>query len=310
MVNVVKERIRTGRPRQIAGTDGKTLYCLHAEEPNAVLGVAQGSPALWLSLAATLRMELPEGYFGLEPRHFHYSNGESPVSALSRSAGSWMAIILPPGAECSSAATTPRGEVKPAPFPLLAQPLNTRVLRCVAALWRLAGPAPASIWCVEHLIGGLIDAVAASQAQLESLLDRCPGKTLNQKRQVLNRLVRVRNHVELNESKPLSVQQMADLAHYSSCHFVRVFETVFGETPHQFVLASRMRKAEALLRRPNLAIVEIANQLGFSSGAAFARTFKSYFNQSASALRAEHARAMTTAANPNRRRQLESCAIA
>jgi len=284
MLQVIKERVRAGRPREIEGKGEAQIHCLHANEPDTALAIGAGRPSLWVSLRAPLQLSLQDGWMELGPRCFHYARGDAAVTAASRRTGSWMALLLPPN-EVGDGRSDPMAELDREPFPILSQPLTSRVWRSAAAIWRATDASPISSWRAGQLTNSLSSAIIESQRCMGSALARCPGKSLAQRRQVLNRLLRVRNHVALNDSGPMSVVQMAELAHYSSSHFTRVFEQVFGETPYQYVLDTRMRKAEALLRRPHLAITEIADQLGFSSGATFARVFKSYHQESATAVR-------------------------
>jgi AraC family transcriptional regulator len=284
MLQVIRERVRAGRPREIEGKGEAQIHCLHANEPDTALAIGAGRPSLWVSLRAPLQLSLQDGWMELGPRRFHYARGDAAVTATSRRAGSWMALLLPP-IEIGDGRQDPATDLDKEPFPILAQPLTPRVWRSAAAIWRAADAAPISNWRGGQLTSSLSGAIIESQRGMGSTLERCPGKSQAQRRQVLNRLLRVRNHVALNDAGPMSVVQMAELAHYSPSHFTRVFEQVFSETPYQYVLDTRMRKAEQLLRRPQLAITEIADQLGFSSGATFARVFKSYFGESATAAR-------------------------
>ena len=60
----------------------------------------------------------------------------------------------------------------------------------------------------------------------------------------------------------------------SVSHLITLFRKSTGETPHQFLLARRIERAEALLRSSDRSITDIAMDLGFSSSQHFATAFK------------------------------------
>lgn len=274
-MNICRMRLRAGRPQDLAGTPFDIAIAA-SSEPGTSVRVPAGRPSLWISLDAGLRIELPEGRFLLGRRHCYAGSGETAVTGLTRQTGRWLVLLLPEPAA--------RG-LLPSSYPLLAQPLQRGLLRAVATLWRLSAQAPAADWSLAQALRALRAALAETQRSVDALLPRCPGKTVAQRRQVLQRLLRVRNRIELGDGDAASVAGMAALAHYSPCHFIRVFEQVFGETPYQFLLALRMRRAAELLGRQHYAIVEIAERLGFSSGASFSRAFRAHFRETPSDLR-------------------------
>ncbi|HPH97931.1 MAG TPA: helix-turn-helix domain-containing protein [Anaerolineaceae bacterium] len=84
----------------------------------------------------------------------------------------------------------------------------------------------------------------------------------------------------------LNLENVAAAAGFSPYHFHRIFTSVTGETPHDFILRLRLEHAaNLLLKAPGLSITDIACQCGFSSPSTFARAFKGYFGASASAFR-------------------------
>lgn len=101
------------------------------------------------------------------------------------------------------------------------------------------------------------------------------------------RINRVIDHIENNLEQPLSLTELADVAHFSRFHFHRIFSALVGETLNQFVQRLRIeRAAGALLTKPTASITEVALDSGFSSPATFARVFKQRFGMSGSQWRA------------------------
>jgi len=123
------------------------------------------------------------------------------------------------------------------------------------------------------------------QSEFASLIKRCPGRTLAQRRGVFLRLQRVYHSMQSNSDFDLGVAGFARAANYSSCHFVRTFRAVYGETPHAVVMEQRLRRALRLIEDTELSITEVARACGFDDRCAFARAFKKRFHKTATAVR-------------------------
>ena len=77
----------------------------------------------------------------------------------------------------------------------------------------------------------------------------------------------------------------------SPYHFIRQFEAVFGMTPHQFRIQSRLNRAKLLLAMGEHSVTEVCIEVGFSSLGSFSDLFTRRFGSSPSAYR-RRARAM------------------
>jgi AraC family transcriptional regulator len=127
--------------------------------------------------------------------------------------------------------------------------------------------------------------LADLQSAFDPMIKRCPGRTLAQRRGVFLRLRRVYNWMESSADFDLSVAGFARVANYSPCHFVRTFNTVFGETPHAVLMEHRLRRAFRLVHDTELSITEVARASGFEDRCAFARSFKRRFGRTATDVR-------------------------
>lgn len=65
----------------------------------------------------------------------------------------------------------------------------------------------------------------------------------------------------------------ANDAGLSAFHFLRVFSSVLGVTPHQYLIRSRLRRAARLLADEARSISDIAFEVGFGDLSNFVRTF-------------------------------------
>ncbi|HET9038116.1 MAG TPA: helix-turn-helix transcriptional regulator, partial [Myxococcaceae bacterium] len=63
----------------------------------------------------------------------------------------------------------------------------------------------------------------------------------------------------------MRIGRLAAESGLSRHHIIRRFKAVFGETPHQVRVQSRLEQARELLLRTDASITEISLRLGFSS---------------------------------------------
>ncbi len=80
--------------------------------------------------------------------------------------------------------------------------------------------------------------------------------------------------IEARAHEPLDLAVLAAEAGLSLYHYLRMFSSVLGVTPHQYLLRCRLRRAAKLLaREPQRAITEVALEAGFADLSNFVRTF-------------------------------------
>jgi AraC family transcriptional regulator len=88
---------------------------------------------------------------------------------------------------------------------------------------------------------------------------------------------RLRTITELVHGKmedELSLLEMAQAVDLSPTHFSRMFCKSTGETPHQFVLRSKIERAKEMLRAPEARVLDVALACGFKTQQHFARVFR------------------------------------
>ncbi len=116
-----------------------------------------------------------------------------------------------------------------------------------------------------------------------------PNVQFSNKAAVQTNFVRVNkaiNFIERNLDKDLSLRVLAETTNYSPFHFHRIFKTICGETPHDFVIRKRVEKiAWVMMKQKNLPIKQLAYSYGFDSAVSFSKAFKKYYGTSASSLR-------------------------
>ena len=85
--------------------------------------------------------------------------------------------------------------------------------------------------------------------------------------------------------RPLSIAEVAREAAMSPFHFIRRFESVFGTTPHQFRIQSRLDRAKHLLALSDYSVTDVCMEVGFSSLGSFSALFARRFGKPPSAYR-------------------------
>jgi len=93
------------------------------------------------------------------------------------------------------------------------------------------------------------------------------------------RLNQVLDHIDSHLDGDLSLEVLAELAHFSRHHFLRVFQEWHGEAPMAYVRRRRLESGAALLRYSSDSIGDIALRCGFDTADGFARAFRQYFGQ-------------------------------
>jgi AraC family transcriptional regulator len=78
------------------------------------------------------------------------------------------------------------------------------------------------------------------------------------------RLQRVGDYVEAHLDDDLSLTVLADIACLSPYHFSRSFKQATGVGPQRYVIQRRLERAKGLMRRTNLPLALIAQEVGFA----------------------------------------------
>jgi len=87
------------------------------------------------------------------------------------------------------------------------------------------------------------------------------------------RLCTARDMLRDTADRSVSIREAARVAGLSPFHFIRQFEAVFGATPHQFRIQTRLDKAKQLLALGDLSVTDVCLEVGFSSLGSFSDLF-------------------------------------
>lgn len=92
-------------------------------------------------------------------------------------------------------------------------------------------------------------------------------------RESFKNLCRARDILSDLGEDPPSIEAVAREVAISPFHFIRIFEAVFGATPHQFRLRSRLDRAKQLLAAGEHSVTDVCMEVGFSSLGSFSALF-------------------------------------
>ena len=122
---------------------------------------------------------------------------------------------------------------------------------------------------------------ALSTALAVHLLREYGAAVLGPKRQYgglpREKLVRAVEYIQDQLNADLTVSAIAQTAGMSPDHFTKLFRESTGQSPYQYVVEARVRKAKELLTTGKLTISEAAHHVGFADQSHLTRHFKRVF---------------------------------
>jgi AraC family transcriptional regulator len=81
-------------------------------------------------------------------------------------------------------------------------------------------------------------------------------------------------YIHAHLDRDLSLVEIADVINISPTYFASLFKREIGTSPHQYVIQQRVERAKEMLLKTDLAIADIALQVGFSSQSHLTQQFK------------------------------------
>lgn len=81
------------------------------------------------------------------------------------------------------------------------------------------------------------------------------------------------NYINAHYMNKIAIDELSDMCHLSTTHFRRLFQTIMGTSPLNFINTTRIDRAATLLTATQDAVLMIAETVGFSSVSSFNRYF-------------------------------------
>ncbi|WP_264327974.1 helix-turn-helix domain-containing protein [Romeriopsis navalis] len=93
-----------------------------------------------------------------------------------------------------------------------------------------------------------------------------------------HQLHRTIDYIQANLDQPLSLAKIAAVVQISPHYFATLFKQSIGVLPYQYVIQARIKRAQQLLAKPELSIVEVSHSVGFQSQSHFTKVFRQQTN--------------------------------
>jgi AraC family transcriptional regulator len=84
------------------------------------------------------------------------------------------------------------------------------------------------------------------------------------------------DYIHSHLDRDLSLIELASVINISPTYFASLFKQAMGISPHQYVIGQRVEQAKLMLSKTDLAIADIALQVGFSSQSHLTQQFKRF----------------------------------
>jgi len=267
------------------GPRTRTLHVLMGSGRACSLHGGMLPPMVLLPLRGHVRLSDGDSARTLQPDELFVSEAGQFLHAIGSSEALWVAFVAPTHV-WQALFNLPSELTIPAPVLMPGTHRIDRATRRAALrLMQLSGrnttDAARTMSAALHFGARLLDL----QSGYDELVERCPGRTLAQRRRVLVRLQRACQYMESSNDTGIDISKLARKANYSPHHFVRTFNAVYGATPYARLVDRRLERAHRLVSDTNLSIAEVATASGFENRCAFSRAFKRRFGTSANTLR-------------------------
>ncbi len=89
----------------------------------------------------------------------------------------------------------------------------------------------------------------------------------------------VKKFIQENYNQTIDLSSLANVACLSSFHFSRIFRSITGYTPMQYLKKIRLEKSIYYLTHSSLNVSEVAYKCGFNSISSFNSSFKAQYNR-------------------------------
>jgi len=93
----------------------------------------------------------------------------------------------------------------------------------------------------------------------------------------INAVQRMQSYIETHLHEPITLRGLADAAGYSPWHAAKLFKTLTGKPPFEYIRSVRLSRAAVQLRERKVKVVDVAFDFVFDSHEGFTRAFSNAF---------------------------------
>jgi len=137
---------------------------------------------------------------------------------------------------------------------------------------------------VDSLVHEIVDLTLAKMANEDSV--KIVPASL--KKYHLETVERAKDYITENYIRDLTITEIASNVYVSPFHFSRIFKMFTSYSPHRYLIDTRLKNAENLIKNSDLPITEICFSSGFDSLEYFSAAFRNKYRLSPSQFRARN----------------------
>ena len=126
---------------------------------------------------------------------------------------------------------------------------------------------------LEERLRDLLEAMLTSQDSIKHEVASLPAVRAATREELWRRVTRARDYLHAHLSASVRLSTLGEIACLSPFHLLRVFQSAFGQTPHQYLNRCRIERAKFLLAKTRLPITAICLESGFTSLGSFSSLF-------------------------------------
>jgi AraC-like DNA-binding protein len=87
------------------------------------------------------------------------------------------------------------------------------------------------------------------------------------------RIVKAKLFIDSHYAEPIDLCNISDQAYFSKFHFIRLFKSIYGSTPNNYLVRVRTENAKIFLSK-GYSVFATSMMIGFDSPTSFAGVFK------------------------------------
>jgi AraC family transcriptional regulator len=137
----------------------------------------------------------------------------------------------------------------------------------------------------EEQVSFLLRRLLAQEVALARTVGNMTHTKSWKRRETFTRLARVTDLIHSCYDRPLTIEELAEAAHWSRFHMMREFKTVHAISPYEYLQRRRTQTAARLLCTTDLSVAEIADRTGFHDRSTLVRRLRRSRGLGARALR-------------------------
>ena len=126
---------------------------------------------------------------------------------------------------------------------------------------------------LEEKLRELLAVMLTSQDSVRREVGNLPAVRAATREELWRRVNRARDYLHAHLSSSVRLSMLAEIACLSPFHLLRVFQSAFGQTPHQYLNQCRIERAKFLLAKTHLPVTAICLESGFTSLGSFSSLF-------------------------------------